>query len=87
MYYIQELISLVGDTDMSKNEVEILNKFTDEKVGFKKASGYDYYSDKCFIQAFRRLKEKGLYMKYRELVKKHFSDNMDEFSNQMDKEL
>lgn len=77
----------MGNADLNKPEVEILNKFTDEKVGFKKASGYDYFQDKCFLRAFRILKEEGLYKKYRELVIKHIGDNMDEFSNQMDIEL
>ncbi len=87
MYYIQELISLLGNVDLDKEEVEILNKFTDEKVGFKIASGYDYYNDSCFRHAIRKLKERNLYMKYRQLVMKHLGDSMDNFSNQMDREL
>lgn len=87
MYYIQDLISLIGDTDLSKQEVEVLNKFTDEKVGFKKPSGYDFFSDINFKLAIRNLKEHNLMQRYKDLVYKHFSDNIDEFSNQMDIEL
>ena len=87
MYYIQELICLLGNSNLEKPEVEILNKFTDEKVGFKKASGYDYFNDTCFKRAFQKLKEQGLYIKYKKLVLQHIGDNMDVFSNQMDIEI
>ncbi len=87
MFYIQELISLLGNCNLEKPEIEILNQFTDEKVGFKRASGYDYFNDTCFKHAFRKIKEQGLYMKYKELVLKHMGDSMDDFSKQMDIEL
>ncbi len=87
MYYIQELTSLVGDADLDKDEVEVLNRFTDERVGFRKASGYDYFHDKCFLRALRKIKEKGHYKRFQKLVIEHLADNKDEFSNQMDVEL
>ena len=43
MYYIQELISLVGDIEgITTAEIFVLNEFTDEKVGLKRGTGKDY---------------------------------------------
>ena len=87
MYYIQELISLLGNADFSKEEVNILNKFTDERVGFKTINGYDYSNNPLLKSSFRKLKENGLFNKYRELIIKHTGDSMDEFTKHMDIEL
>ena len=87
MQYIQDLICLLGNSNLERSEVEILNKFTDEKVGFKVSSGYDYFNDNNLKSAFRKLKQQRMFTQYKELVLKHIGDNLDVFSNQMDIEI
>lgn len=84
MEYIQDLISLTGDAELTNEELFVLNEFTDEKVGFKSGSGKDYFQDKTLRSAFRKLKNKGKFGSYIRLVGHHLNDSMNDFIKGID---
>lgn len=80
MEYIQELESLVGDIgNIAKEELEILNEFTDEKVGFKDSMKKDYSQSQELCSAFLKIAEKNRMIQYIELLSKHTRDSIAEF--------
>ena len=80
MEYIQELESLVGDIGtITKEELEILNEFTDEKVGFKDSMKTDYSQSQELCSAFLKIAEKNKMVQYIEILSKHTRDSIEEF--------
>lgn len=88
MYYIQELISLVGDIEgITKDEIFVLNEFTDEKVGLKRGTGKDYSNNNELRSAFHKIKKCGKMAQYLKLVMDYLGANIDDFYAKMDSEL
>lgn len=88
MYYIQELLSLVGDIeDITKEEIYVLNEFTDEKVGLKHSIGKDYHNCNELRSAFLKIKKSGKMAQYLKIVISHLGANIENFYIKMDEEL
>ena len=88
MYYIQDLNSLVGDIEgITKEEISVLNEFTDEKVGLKNSTGKDYSNSNELRSAFLKIKKCGRMDQYLKLVLNHLGASIDDFYAKMDDEL
>lgn len=85
MYYIQDLISLVGDIeDITKEEINVLNEFTDEKVGLKHSTGKDYSNSNELRSAFLKIKKCGRMAQYLKLILNHLGASIDDVYAKMD---
>ena len=86
MEYIQELQFLVGDVELNKEELIVLNSFTDEIVNLKPETNTDYSRDKDLYNAFSKIHQHNLLIQYIKLiVDKRSKASMKDFSELMDK--
>lgn len=86
MEYIQELLSVMNDSNLSLNDKEsaILKQFSDEKVNFMKESGTNYIHNKDLKNALHKLIDSGLFFRYFEIILKRDSYSTDNFFKKMD---
>lgn len=82
MDYIQELESLVGNVELNREELVVLNSFTDEMVKLKPDTNLDYSQNEDLYNAFSKIHQHRLLIQYIKLVTGKYS--MKDFSELMD---
>lgn len=88
MDYVQDLISVLNDSNLllEGEECSILKKFSDEIVGFHDKSNTNFAQNIALMNAFKKLIESGLFLRYLNILLNRSNYTMENFYRRMDEE-